>query len=93
MSAGEAVDSDFSSTGFFSSAIGSSTGSGNDSFFVAFYSTLIFSENVTEYWDGRTHLGELVMPGTYILHLESSGFNTGKSYTAMAPIIVGARLK
>ena len=55
--------------------------------------TLIFSENVIEYWDGRTHLGELVMPGTYILHLESSGFNTGKSYTATAPIVVGARLK
>ena len=55
--------------------------------------TLIFSENVIKYWDGRTHLGELVIPGTYILHLESTGFNTGKSHTAMAPIVVGSRLK
>tara|TARA_Y100001968_G_scaffold75106_1_gene66482 strand:+ start:2126 stop:3817 length:1692 start_codon:yes stop_codon:yes gene_type:complete len=55
--------------------------------------TLIFSEYVTKYWDGRTHLGELVMPGTYIMHMESTGFSTGQSYTAMSPIVIGARLK
>ena len=46
-----------------------------------------------EYWDGRTHLGELVMPGTYLMHIESTGFSTGESQVAMAPIVVGARLK
>jgi len=55
--------------------------------------TLVFSEYVTKYWDGRTHLGELVMPGTYVIHVESTGFNTGKSQIEMAPIVIGAKLK
>ena len=48
---------------------------------------------MTKYWDGRTHLGELVMPGTYVIHVESTGFNTGKSQIEMAPIVIGAKLK
>ena len=45
------------------------------------------------YWNGRTHLGELVMPGTYLIQLEATGFSSGKSQTTMAPIVVGAKLK
>jgi hypothetical protein len=47
----------------------------------------------TEYWDGRTHLGELVNPGTYIIHLEATEFATGKSTYAIAPIVVGVSSK
>ena len=46
----------------------------------------------TNIWNGRTHIGELVLPGTYMMHIEATGFSTGKSQTAIAPIVVGAKL-
>jgi hypothetical protein len=42
-------------------------------------------------WDGRDHLGGIVAPGTYIIHLEASNFQTGKTTTDTAPIVVGVR--
>lgn len=42
-------------------------------------------------WDGRNELRELVPLGTYIVHLESE--NSGKTTTAMKPVVVGTRLK
>ena len=47
----------------------------------------------TEYWDGRTHLGELVPPGTYLMHLEATEFSTGESSTAIAPVVIGVSTK
>ena len=37
--------------------------------------------NVSSYsaWDGRDHLGQVVSPGTYIIHLEAMNFSTGET--------------
>ena len=42
-------------------------------------------------WDGRDHLGQIVSPGTYVMHLEVMNFKTGKASEDMAPIVVGVR--
>lgn len=42
-------------------------------------------------WDGRDHLGQITAPGTYIIHLESINFTTGKTTTDIAPIVVGVK--
>ncbi len=42
-------------------------------------------------WDGRDHLGGIVPPGTYLLHIEASNFQSGKTTTASAPVVVGVR--
>lgn len=40
-------------------------------------------------WDGRDHLGQIVSPGTYLIQVEASDFQTGKTTTDVAPIVVG----
>jgi hypothetical protein len=40
-------------------------------------------------WDGRDHLGQIVSPGTYIMHIETMNFTTGETATDSAPIVVG----
>ena len=42
-------------------------------------------------WDGRDHLGQVVSPGTYIIHIEAMNFQTGVTTSDMAPIVVGVR--
>ena len=40
-------------------------------------------------WDGRDHLGQIVNPGTYLIHIEASNFLTAKKSTDISPIVVG----
>ena len=40
-------------------------------------------------WNGRNHLGQIVSPGTYLIHMEASNFQSGKTTTDVAPIVVG----
>ena len=40
-------------------------------------------------WDGRNHLSQIVSPGTYLIHLETTNYSTGKSSVDIAPIVVG----
>ena len=40
-------------------------------------------------WDGRDYLGQIVSPGTYIIHIEAYDFSNGKTSTDSAPIVVG----
>lgn len=42
-------------------------------------------------WDGRDQLGQIVSPGTYIMHLEVFSPATGETRTAAAPIVVGVK--
>ena len=42
-------------------------------------------------WDGRDQLGQIVSPGTYIMHLEVFNPVTGKTQTDAAPIVVGVK--
>jgi flagellar hook assembly protein FlgD len=44
-------------------------------------------------WDGRDHLGQIVSPGTYIMHIEANQFRSGKSFNDYAPVVVGVRSK
>ena len=43
----------------------------------------------TSDWDGRDHLGQIVPPGTYLIHIEASDFQSGKTTVDVAPIVVG----
>ena len=43
----------------------------------------------TSDWDGRDHLGQIVPPGTYLIHLEASNFQTGKTMVDVVPVVVG----
>jgi len=40
-------------------------------------------------WDGRNHLGQIVPPGTYLMHIETTNIYTGQSTYDVAPIVVG----
>ena len=42
-------------------------------------------------WHGRDHLGQIVPPGTYIMHIESMNPHNGQTYTDSAPIVVGVK--
>ncbi len=42
-------------------------------------------------WDGLDQLGQIVSPGTYIMHLEVFNPATGETRTDAAPIVVGVK--
>ena len=42
-------------------------------------------------WDGRDHLGQIVSPGTYLMHIESMNFQTGNTTTDVAPVVIGVK--
>ena len=42
-------------------------------------------------WDGRDHLGQIVNPGSYLMHLEVIDYFNGKTQTDIAPIVVGVK--
>ena len=42
-------------------------------------------------WDGTDHIGQVLPPGTYLMHMEASNFQTGKTSIDVAPVVIGAR--
>lgn len=42
-------------------------------------------------WDGRDHLGQIVSPGTYFMHIEATDFQSGKTTTDTAPVVIGVK--
>ena len=42
-------------------------------------------------WDGRDHLGQIVSPGTYLMHLEAINFQTGVTSEDIAPVVIGVK--
>ena len=42
-------------------------------------------------WDGRDHLGQIVSPGTYLMHLEAMNFQTGVTSEDIAPVVIGVK--
>jgi len=42
-------------------------------------------------WNGRDHLGQIVAPGTYIMHLEVMNPSTGKTQMDAAPVVIGVK--
>ena len=50
------------------------------------------TQNVGElYWDGKDHLGQILSPGTYLMHIESMNFQTGETTKDMDPVVIGIR--
>jgi len=42
-------------------------------------------------WNGRNELNQLVPPGNYILHLQTTNRSTGKSKISIAPVVIGVK--
>ena len=42
-------------------------------------------------WDGRDYLGQIVAPGTYIMHMEVMNPVTGETQKDAAPVVVGVK--
>jgi DNA/RNA endonuclease YhcR with UshA esterase domain len=43
------------------------------------------------FWDGRNQLNQLVPPGNYLLHLQTTNRSTGKSKVSIAPVVIGVK--
>jgi len=53
-----------------------------------YYALSWHKENV---WDGRNELNELVAPGNYLFHLQTTNRTTGKTRADIAPVVVGVK--
>ena len=42
-------------------------------------------------WDGTNQMGQVQMPGTYLMHIEASNFQTGKTTIDTAPVVIGIK--
>ena len=51
----------------------------------------VYCNNPPASWDGKNHLGQIMNPGTYIMHIEAMNPNTGKTETDASPIVVGVK--
>ena len=51
----------------------------------------VYCDDPPASWDGRNKLGQIVEPGTYIMHIEAMNRENGETYTDAAPIIVGVK--
>ncbi|RMZ50054.1 hypothetical protein EB821_00365 [Candidatus Marinimicrobia bacterium PRS2] len=51
----------------------------------------VVREEDSSAWDGRDKLGQIVAPGTYILHMEVLNPVTGETQTDAAPVVVGVK--
>jgi len=52
---------------------------------------IVLNDTESSSWDGRDEVGQLVSPGTYLMHLEAMNFATGETTTDVAPIVVGVK--
>ena len=51
----------------------------------------VYRQEDTSDWDGRDHLGQILSPGTYMIHIEAMNFQTGVTTRDMAPIVIGIK--
>ena len=58
-----------------------------DDFFVSSGTVERFQDKAD--WDGRDHHGQIVSPGTYLMHIEATNWQTGEYSYDMAPVVVG----
>ena len=54
-------------------------------------SSTVFRDEYHSSWGGRDQLGQIVPPGTYIMHIEAMNPSTGETYSDSAPIVVGVK--
>ena len=50
---------------------------------------IVSNDEAWNSWDGRNRLGQIVPPGTYLMHIESTMWETGEISTDIAPVVVG----
>ena len=50
-------------------------------------------EELHSSWNGKNHLGQVLPPGTYLMHMEASNFQTGETSIDVAPVVIGVRNK
>ena len=55
---------------------------------IAIASGTVFMHQDGSDWDGRDHLGQIVSPGTYLIHIEAMNFQTGVTSSGMVPVVV-----
>ena len=48
-------------------------------------------EELYSSWDGTNEIGQVQPPGTYLMHMESSNFQTGQTSTDIAPVVIGIK--
>ena len=44
-------------------------------------------------WNGKNHMGQVLPPGTYLMHMETSNFQTGQTTIDVAPVVIGVKNK
>ena len=54
-------------------------------------SATVFRVSDQSSWDGRDKLGQIVAPGTYIMHIETINPSTGATLMDAAPVVVGVK--
>ncbi len=42
-------------------------------------------------WDGTNAMGQIQPPGTYLMHMEASNFQTGKTSIDIGPVVIGVK--
>ena len=48
-------------------------------------------EQSSSAWDGTNQMGQIQPPGTYLMHMEASNFQTGKTSIDIAPVVIGVK--
>ena len=54
-------------------------------------SGIVKREEFYSAWDGTDHIGQVLPPGTYLMHMEASNFQTGKTSIDIAPVVIGVQ--
>ena len=52
---------------------------------------IVKRETFESAWDGTNQMGQVQMPGTYLMHIEASNFQTGKTTIDTAPVVIGIK--
>ncbi len=56
-------------------------------------SGVVKREELHSSWNGKNHIGQVLSPGTYLMHMEASNFQTGETMIDVAPVVIGVRNK
>ena len=56
-------------------------------------SGVVKREELHSSWNGKNHIGQVLSPGTYLMHMEASNFQTGETMIDVAPVVIGIRNK
>lgn len=54
-------------------------------------SGIVTRQESSSAWDGTNQMGQVQPPGTYLMHMEASNFQTGKTSIDIAPVVIGVK--